>query len=180
MSASQLSGEVALAVLASLPDAFLLMDGAGRVQYLNPAAAELLDHPAGELVGASVTDFIVAQPGQRIEPVAWLARWAAEPASPQLRYLTLSGRTRSGALLRLAVRVARLDEKPQCYVVAFRDVTAQQRAHRCVPARQRAVADDGRARRDSGSDEGRSGDSARSVDHEGVHRQSPDVQCATA
>jgi PAS domain S-box-containing protein len=124
-----LSGDAALSVLACLPEAFLLMDAAGQVQYLNPAAADLLGRPAEELIGASVTRFIVAQPGQRIDPVAWLARWAGEPASPQLRYLTLSGRTGSGALLRLSVRVARLDADPTRYIVVLRDVTAEQQQH---------------------------------------------------
>jgi PAS domain S-box-containing protein len=129
VSTPVLSGDVASAVLACLPEAFLVMDAAGQVQYLNPAAADLLGHAAEDLIGASVTRFIVAQPGQRIDPVAWLARWATEPGSPQLRYLTLSGRTGSGALLRLSVRVARLDADPARYVVVLRDVTAEQQQH---------------------------------------------------
>lgn len=122
----ELTADTARAVLACLPDAVLLMDAGGVVVFVNPAAAELLGYPADELVGVSVTTFIVQQPGQRIDPVAWLARWATEPSSPQLRYLTLTGRTRSGALLRLAVRVARLDADPARYVVTLRDVTEQQ------------------------------------------------------
>ena len=122
----EMTPDTARAVLECLPDAVLLMDAGGVVAFVNPAAAELLGHPPAELVGASVTTFIVPQAGQRIDVVAWLARWATEPSSPQLRYLTLTGRTRSGALLRLAVRVARLDGHPAHYVVTLRDVTEQQ------------------------------------------------------
>ncbi len=123
MSTSLLSDDVAAAALACLPDALLLMDTAGHVQYLNPAALELLGYTAAELTGAPVTQFIVPQQGQRIDPVAWLARWSADPASPQLRFLTLTGRTRAGALLHLSVRVGRLDSAPARFVVTLRDVT---------------------------------------------------------
>jgi PAS domain S-box-containing protein len=124
-----LTAQTALATLASLPEALLLMDPAGRVQYMNPAGLELLGYGLDELTGTSVTEFIVPQPGQRIDPVAWLERWSGEPNSPQLRYLTLTGRTRDGAMLRLAVRVARLDEAAPSYVVTLRDVTAEQQQH---------------------------------------------------
>jgi PAS domain S-box-containing protein len=124
-----LTGDMALAILASLPEPMLLMDPGGQVKYLNPAALELLGYRADELIGATVTDFIVPQPGQRIDAVAWLARWSTQRESPQLRYLTLTGRTRAGALLRLAVRVARLEVAPPLYVVTLRDVTAEQQQH---------------------------------------------------
>jgi PAS domain S-box-containing protein len=143
-----LTAETALATLASLPEAMLLMDPAGRVQYMNPAGLELLGYGGDELTGTLVSQFIVAQPGQRIDPVAWLARWSAEPDSPQLRYLTLTGRTRGGALLRLAVRVARLDAAAPWYVVTLRDVTAEQQQHAdakhayLLASRILAIADD--------------------------------------
>jgi PAS domain S-box-containing protein len=124
-----LTGDVALATLRVLPEAALLMDGGGTVVYLNPAALDLLGYPPDTLVGSSVSKFIVAQPGQRLDPVAWLARWSQEPDSPQLRYLTLTGRTHSGALLRLSVRVARLPAPGSGYVVTLRDVTAEQQQH---------------------------------------------------
>ncbi len=124
-----LPDDVAAAALLCLPDPLLLMDTKGHVEYLNPAALDLLGYTASELIGASVKEFIVAQPGQRIDPVEWLARWAADPASPQLRYLTLTGRTRAGALLHLSVRVGRIDRRPARFVVTLRDVTDEQQQH---------------------------------------------------
>ena len=91
---------------------------------------------------------IVPQSGQRIDTVAWLARWADDPTSPQLRYLTLTGQARSGAHLRLSVRVSKLDRPERLFLVTMRDVTAEQREHQDVKhaylviSRILAIADD--------------------------------------
>jgi len=129
---SDVLGEPARRVLDTLPEAVLIIDAAGRVRYLNDAAGELLGYGAAELEGCDVATVIASQPGQRVDVVAWLARWADEPNSPQLRYLTLTGRVRSGAQLRLSVRVAQLDARRRDYLVTLRDVTAEQREHQDV------------------------------------------------
>ncbi|NJN51541.1 MAG: PAS domain S-box protein [Gammaproteobacteria bacterium] len=112
----------------ALPEAVLLLDEEGLIHYLNRASVDLLGHEAAELQGRAVSVVLGPQAGQRIDAAAWLRRWAQDPNSPQMRYLTLTGRTRAGALLRLSVRVARLSS-PACYVVTLRDVTAEQREH---------------------------------------------------
>jgi PAS domain S-box-containing protein len=124
--------DAARRILDALPEAVLVVDGGGRVRYLNDVAGELLGYRRVELEGVDVATVIASQPGQRVDVVAWLARWADEPNSPQLRYLTLTGRTRSGAQLRLSVRVARLDSERGRYLVTLRDVTAEQREHQDV------------------------------------------------
>src|SRR5262245_195015 len=138
----------ALQMLDVLPEAVLIVDGAGKVGYLNGAANELLGYRPSELEGRDVATVIASQPGQRVDVVAWLARWADDPNSPQLRFLTLTGRTRDGAQLRLSVRVAKLDAERRHYLVTLRDVTAEQREHQdvkhayLVASRILAISDD--------------------------------------
>jgi PAS domain S-box-containing protein len=135
-------------ILDVLPEPVLIVDRAGHVRYLNDAAGELLGYGRDELEGFDVATVIAAQPGQRIDVVAWLARWADEPNSPQLRYLTLTGRTRDGAQLRLSVRVATLGTPIGRYLVTLRDVTVEQREHQdvkhayLVASRILAISDD--------------------------------------
>jgi PAS domain S-box-containing protein len=142
-----LSGST-LVLLDALPEAALILAPDGCIRYLNRAATELLGHERSELEGEPVSRIIVAQSGQRIDTVAWLTRWAEQPNADQLRYLTLTGRTRSGQHLRLSVRVARLDRPDRLYVVTMRDVTAEQREHQdvkhayLVVSRILAIADD--------------------------------------
>jgi len=121
-----------LVLLEALPEATLVVASDGRIRFLNRAATELLGHDDAELAGEPVARIIVPQAGQRLDVVAWLARWADDPASPQLRYLTLTGRTRNGQQLRLSVRVARLFQPEPLYLVTMRDVTAEQREHQDV------------------------------------------------
>ena len=135
-------------LLDALPEATLIVAPDGRIRYLNRVATELLGHELNELEGEPVSRIIVPQSGQRIDTVAWLARWADEPGSPQLRYLTLTGRARTGAHLRLSVRVSKLDRPERLFLVTMRDVTAEQREHQDVKhaylviSRILAIADD--------------------------------------
>jgi len=48
----------AAAVLEGLPAGVLVIDGAGTIRYVTPAAAELVEHPADALVGRSVLSFV--------------------------------------------------------------------------------------------------------------------------
>jgi PAS domain S-box-containing protein len=129
---SELLSGTSLVLLEALPEATLIVAPDGCIRYLNRAASELLGHERTELEGESVARIIEPQAGQRLDVVAWFARWADDPASPQLRYLTLTGRTRSGQQLRLSVRVARLTQPESVYLVTMRDVTAEQREHQDV------------------------------------------------
>jgi PAS domain S-box-containing protein len=140
--------EPARRILDALPEAVLIVDAAGQVRYLNETAGELLGYRREELEGSDVATVIASQPGQRVDVVEWLARWAEEPHSPQLRYLTLTGRTRGGVQLRLSVRVAKLDAELRRYLVTLRDVTVEQREHQdvkhayLVASRILAISDD--------------------------------------
>ena len=121
-----------LVLLDALPEATLILAPDGCIRYLNRAATELLGHERSELEGEPVSRIIVPQSGQRIDTVAWLARWAEQPNADQLRFLTLTGQSRSGQHLRLSVRVAKLDRPERLYIVTMRDVTAEQREHQDV------------------------------------------------
>ncbi len=145
---TQILSDAVRSLLDALPEATLVVATDGRIRYLNRVAAELLGHEYDELEGEDVSRIIVPQSGQHIDTVAWLARWAEDPNSPQLRYLTLTGRSRGGQHLRLSVRVAKLDEPERLYLVTMRDVTAEQREHQDVKhaylliSRILAIADD--------------------------------------
>ena len=119
--------EISNVLMQHLPEAVLVLHPDGDVVYGNSGAEELLGYGVGELEGQPVTALIPPQPGQRVDAIKWLARWADEPHSPQLRFLHLTGQTRSGQVLRLAVRVAKQIEPELLYVVTLRDVSDEQR-----------------------------------------------------
>ncbi len=112
--------------MAHLPEAVLVLHPEGLVIYGNAVAEELLGYGAGELSGKSIASLIPPQPGQRVDAIKWLARWADEPHSPQLRFLHLTGQTKAGSVLRLGVRVAKQLEPELLYIVTLRDVSDEQ------------------------------------------------------
>ena len=57
------------AVIVATPD--------GRITFVNAAAETLLGYDAAEIVGEPITVLVPRQSDRRVDPVAWLARWAA-------------------------------------------------------------------------------------------------------
>lgn len=109
----------AQALLAALPEAVVIADAAGSIRQVNPAAAALFGYDAGELVGQPLTALIPPEARRRVNVLDWLRRTAGSPALPVWHYVHLTGRTRGGDDVRLAVRVGRLDDG---FVLSLRDV----------------------------------------------------------
>jgi PAS domain S-box-containing protein len=73
------------AVLALLPDAVLLVDSAGRIDFANPRACEMLSRAQGELQGRPLDGFVAEEP----QVVADLLRLYARGSSTVPGSLTL-------------------------------------------------------------------------------------------
>ncbi|MGL4543655.1 MAG: PAS domain S-box protein, partial [Polymorphobacter sp.] len=83
-------------VLDGLPEAVIVATPDGRITFINVAAETLLGYDAADVVGASVTMLVPRQSDRRVDPVAWLARWAAEPDATAARYVDLIARRADG------------------------------------------------------------------------------------
>lgn len=108
-------------VLASLPDAVLVADDAGRIIYANPAAARLSGRRSGELVGESLPEML-----------------SRDPESPL--HLCCAAEQRDGAPVALGAYSEvlacwlelRFCPRPGGYTVMYRDVTAERHAERAA------------------------------------------------
>jgi PAS domain S-box-containing protein len=92
-------------VLDGLPEAVIVATPDGRITFINAAAETLLGHDAADVVGASITMLVPRQSDRRVDPVAWLARWAAEPDATAARYVDLIARRADGHEMPVEVRV---------------------------------------------------------------------------
>lgn len=113
-------------LLASFPQPMLVMQPSGSLLYANPAAAVLLGL-TGDPVGRSILDFLPEQERSRLNPLAWMQRWAEVPDAPELQHVHLLVQTEDGRELPVRVRVGRLREGVDaCYLVSLQDITAEQ------------------------------------------------------
>lgn len=121
-----MSGEVFRAIVEGLPEAVVVSTPEGDITYFNPAAEKLFGYAASEVIGSSVTVLVPQQPGRRADPLKWLARWAAEPAHMQSRFLDLIGKTKAGHEMPVDVRVSETAiEGARRFIITVRDNTAR-------------------------------------------------------
>ena len=92
-------------VLDGLPEAVIVATPDGRITFVNAAAETLLGYDAAEVVGEPITMLVPRQSERRVDPVAWLARWAAEPDATAARYVDLIARRADGHEMPVEVRV---------------------------------------------------------------------------
>ena len=92
-------------VLDGLPEAVIVATPDGRITFVNAAAETLLGYDAAEVVGEPITVLVPRQSDRRVDPVAWLARWAAEPDANAARYVDLIARRADGHEMPVEVRV---------------------------------------------------------------------------
>jgi PAS domain S-box-containing protein len=116
----------AAAVLDGLPEAVIVTAPDGQIVFINPAVTSLLGYEAAEVVGQPITVLTPRQSERRVDPVKWLARWAAEPDFEQSRFLDLVARRRDGRELTVEVRVreGRFQQEAR-YFITVRDNTAR-------------------------------------------------------
>jgi PAS domain S-box-containing protein len=111
-------------LLDSFPEPMVVMESDGTVAYGNPAAMRLLETEA--LVGQNIVTFLPEDERARLNPLAWLQRWADEPDAPEIEHVHLICRTSRGADKPVRVRVGRLRKDTTRYTVMLHDITQEQ------------------------------------------------------
>lgn len=113
-------------VLGGLPEAVVVATPEGAITFINAAAETLLGYGASEVVGRPITVLVPPEPARRVDPVKWLARWAAAPDVEQYRFLDLTVRRKDGSEMAGEVRVrsGRIGGQGR-YFIMLRDNTAR-------------------------------------------------------
>jgi PAS domain S-box-containing protein len=116
------------AVLDGLPEAVIVASPDGAITFLNAAAETLLGYAGADVVGKPITVLVPRQPERRVDPVKWLARWAAEPTVAQSRFVDLTARRGDGEEMPVEVRVrpGRIGGADR-YFITVRDNTQRRR-----------------------------------------------------
>lgn len=135
-------------LLDALPQAGLVIDGDGGIVDGNHAASVLL---AARSVprGHTILRYLPEEERVRLDPLAWLRRWADHPDAPELQHVHLIARGEDGREKPVRVQVGSLSTEPRLYVVLLSDVSEEQAerhrtrdAHR-LAARLLAISADG-------------------------------------
>lgn len=104
----------------------LVIQPDGALVFMNDAAIRLLevrDLP----VEALITDYLPENERSRLNPLAWLQRWAETPDAPEMDFVHLIVRTATGLELPARVRVGRIRENDKTlYVVMLQDISRDQ------------------------------------------------------
>ncbi|MBL4680624.1 MAG: PAS domain S-box protein [Pseudomonadales bacterium] len=116
----------AIELIKALPEALLITSEQGKIVYVNDALESLTEFSESDLVGKHVSHLMPSGERERLDVVAWFARWADNPDSHQLRYLSLNGVTKSGEELKFRVRVsAFVKEEESFFLVILQDITEE-------------------------------------------------------
>ena len=131
ISASQL--------LERVPEPMLVMSSDGFIVSANDALAHLLETDAPPLA-TNVTQFLPETERARLNPLAWMRRWAETPEAPELEYVHLICRIARGNDRPVRVRVGRLLIDDVYYLVLLHDITQEQtRQHQSRQAHRLAA-----------------------------------------
>jgi len=125
-----LSDVTATGMLEDFPEASLIMATDGNILFANSAAGRLFESEQG-LADSNITSFLPDDERSRLDPLAWMRRWAETPDAPELQHVHLNCRTRSGRELPVRVRIGRIREGDHSYyLVMLHDVSdTLQRQH---------------------------------------------------
>ena len=116
----------AISLLSGFPEPMLVIKPSGTLVFLNPAAMDLLE-VSESAEGRNITEFLPEDERSRLDPLAWLIRWADTPDAPEVDYVHLNCRTGEGKLLPVRVRVGRINELDEVFcVVMLQDITLDQ------------------------------------------------------
>ena len=117
------------ALMEALPDALLIFDPTGRIEWLSPSAERLFGYREAELSGEEV-GVLIADPAQRARIESRLRRAAARPERvvTRLSHQVLAGRRDGSSFLaELAVSELRVGDRRR-FVTVVRDVSERKRA----------------------------------------------------
>ena len=126
--AGQVAPATTNALVESLPDAVILIDARGTIDYANPAASELFGHPSTELEGRSFAA-LLAEPFQTeyAEALRGYARLGESPVLGTRREVVGNHRDGSNLALELALTEV-IGSGGGAVVALLRDVQAQRQA----------------------------------------------------
>ena len=115
--------ELYTALLETVSDAVLSLDGKGRVMLWNPAAEKMFGYRSDEVIGSNLADILV--PERYAEPFARsfeLSTWKRDPEA--LGPFEVEAKTRSGRLIDVEVSMSRRRIPGQViHTMVIRDVT---------------------------------------------------------
>jgi PAS domain S-box-containing protein len=116
----------ATSLLVGFPEPMLVIRPSGALVFVNDAARALLG--SGDAIDdQNIADYLPENERSRLDPLAWLQRWAETPDAPEIDYVHLTLRTSSGRELPVRVRVGRIRENDQTlYVVMLQDISLDQ------------------------------------------------------
>jgi diguanylate cyclase (GGDEF)-like protein/PAS domain S-box-containing protein len=125
----------ATAIVDTTPEAFVATDDAGRVIAWNPAAERLSGWSAGDALGRSITDFVIAPTDA--EP---FARAPFDDGPILGTPLEFTVRRRDGSELPIEATIARSEHRSRVTFNAFaRDITERRRVERLTVAESRRL-----------------------------------------
>lgn len=129
----------ATSLLEGFPEPMLVIRVDGTVVFANTAAAALLE--AEKPVSGLITDYLPENERSRLDPLAWLRRWAETPDAPEMDFVHLIVRTAAGRELPARVRVGRLEADAEGhYVVMLQDISHDQERQQQARAAHRLAA----------------------------------------
>ncbi len=115
----------ATSLLAGFPEPMLVIQADGTLVFANDAAVQLLE--AETPVSGPITEYLPENERSRLNPLAWLQRWAETPDAPEMDFVHLIVRTAAGRELPARVRVGRLrSDEETLYVVMLQDISRDQ------------------------------------------------------
>ena len=121
-----LADVTAAGLLSGFPEPMLVIEVDGTLVFLNGAAGALLAVDPTDVQG-SITDYLPEQERSRLDPLAWLQRWAETPDAPEMDFVHLTVRAADGRELPARVRVGRLRQDGETlYVVMLQDISKDQ------------------------------------------------------
>ena len=94
----------ALGLLSGFPEPMLVIEPGGTLVFLN-SAAETLFEVDESAVGRNISDFLPEKERSRLNPLAWLQRWAETPDAPEMDFVHLNCRTSNGTELPVRVLI---------------------------------------------------------------------------
>jgi PAS domain S-box-containing protein len=117
----------ATSLLIGFPEPMLVIKPSGEFVFTNEAARKLLETGSDAELGGNIADFLPENERSRLDPLAWLQRWAETPDAPETDFVHLTLRTATGSELPVRVRVGRIREGVETlWVVMLHDISVEQ------------------------------------------------------
>jgi PAS domain S-box-containing protein len=115
----------AIGLLSGFPEPMLVIRPSGTLVFANEAAQRLLESSAA--TAQNILDFLPEDERSRLDPLAWLQRWAETPDAPETDFVHLTLHTGTGREFPVRVRVGRIRSADETlWVVMLHDISTEQ------------------------------------------------------